>query len=97
LAWPCSLSPSRRTCATGGRVLQPVAQVLRVEPSGPADKAGIVLGDVIVELTGKPALDLDHIQDVLASAQVNDKLPVSVLRAGTAAELSLTLGERPAR
>jgi len=71
--------------------------VLHVEPSGPADKAGIVLGDVIVELTGKPALDLDHIQDVLASAQVNDKLPVSVLRAGTAVELSLTLGERPAR
>jgi serine protease DegQ len=91
VAIPENLRNRLKNATTGGLM------VLHVEPSGPADKAGIVLGDVIVELEGKAALDLDHIQDVLASARVNNKLSVTVLRAGTAVELSLTLGERPAR
>ncbi len=64
---------------------------------GPADKAGIVLGDVIVELQGKPALDTEHIQDLLASAKVNEKLATTVIRGGAPLELSITLGERPAK
>src|SRR5437667_7496649 len=36
--------------------------VLHVDAGGPADKAGIVLGDVIVELQGKAALDTEHVQ-----------------------------------
>jgi S1-C subfamily serine protease len=71
--------------------------VLHVEPGGPADKAGIVLGDVIVELQGKPALDTEHIQDVLASAKVNQKIGTTVVRGGVPLELSITVGERPAK
>ena len=71
--------------------------VLHVEPGGPAQKAGIVLGDVIVELAGKPALDLDQIHDVLLAQKVNDTVEVSILRGGSAQGLSITLGERPAR
>jgi len=70
---------------------------LHVETGGPADQAGIVLGDVIVELAGKPALDLRQIRDLLASGRVNEKISVAVLRGGSAVELSVTLGERPAR
>lgn len=71
--------------------------VLHVETGGPADKAGIVLGDVIVELQGKPALDTERIQDLLASAKVNEELATTVIRGGTPLELSITLGERPAK
>ena len=71
--------------------------VLHVEPGGPAEKAGIVLGDVIVELQGKPALDPEHIQDLLASTKVNDKVVTTVIRGGAPLELSITLGERPAK
>lgn len=71
--------------------------VLHVEPSGPAEKAGIVLGDVIVELQGKPALDTDNLRDLLASAKIGDTVKATVLRGGSPADVSLTLGERPAR
>jgi serine protease DegQ len=71
--------------------------VLHVEPSGPAEKAGIVLGDVIVELQGKPALDTDNIQELLASAKIGDRVKTTVVRGGSPVEVSLTLGERPAR
>jgi S1-C subfamily serine protease len=86
--------------ALRGKLKSPAAaglMVLHVEPGGPAEKAGIVLGDVIVELQGKPALDPEHIQDLLASAKVNDKVVTTVIRGGAPLELSITLGERPAK
>ena len=71
--------------------------VLHVEPSGPANKAGIVLGDVIVELGGKPALDISTARELLASAKIGDSVSATVLRAGAPLELSVKLTERPAR
>jgi len=91
VAIPENLRSRLKKATTGGLV------VLHVESNGPADKAGILLGDVIVELEGKPATDLDEIQEMLTSRQVNDELSVGVLRAGASADLSITLGERPTR
>jgi serine protease DegQ len=91
VAVPEALRGKLKSATAGGLM------VLHVEPGGPADRAGIVLGDVIVELQGKPALDTEHIQDLLASAKVNDKIAMMVIRGGAPLELSITLGERPAR
>jgi serine protease DegQ len=91
VAVPEALRAKLKSAAAGGLM------VLHVEAGGPADKAGIVLGDVIVELQGKPALDTEHIQDLLASAKVNEKLGTTVIRGGAPLELSITLGERPAK
>ena len=92
---PVSLPEASRTKLRSGA--QGGLMVLHVEPSGPAEKAGIVLGDVIVELQGKPALDMDHIRDLLASAKIGDTVKTTVVRAGVPVEVSLTLGERAAR
>ncbi|HWY59451.1 MAG TPA: S1C family serine protease [Terriglobales bacterium] len=91
VAVPEALRSKLKSSAAGGLM------VLHVEPDGPADKAGIVLGDVIVELQGKPALDTEYIQDLLASAKVNEKIRTTVIRGGSPLELSITLGERPAK
>jgi S1-C subfamily serine protease len=71
--------------------------VVHVESPGPADKAGIVLGDVIVELQGKPATDVRALMDSIASARVGDGVNLKIVRAGERKELTLTLGERPAK
>jgi serine protease DegQ len=91
VAVPEALRGKLKSSAAGGLM------VLHVESGGPADKAGIVLGDVIVELQGKPALDTEHIQDLLASAKVNDKIKTTLIRGGAPLELSITLGERAAK
>jgi S1-C subfamily serine protease len=91
VALPEALRNKLKSSATGGLM------VLHVEPGGPADTAGILLGDVIVELQGKLALDTEHVQDLLASAKVNQKVEVSVVRGGAPIELSIILGERTAR
>jgi S1-C subfamily serine protease len=91
VAIPENLRRKLKSGATSGLM------VLHVEPGGPADKTGIVLGDVIVELQGKAALDTDNIQELLASTKVGDSIAAAVLRAGTLLQLSVNLGERPAR
>ena len=91
VALPEALRGKLKSSAAGGLM------VLHVEPGGPADKAGIVLGDVIVELQGKAALDTQYIQNLLASAKVNDRIGISILRAGSPLDLSITLGERAAK
>jgi S1-C subfamily serine protease len=71
--------------------------VMHVESDGPADKAGIVLGDVIVELQGKFATDIRNLMDSVSSARVGDSVNLKIVRAGDLKELTLKLGERPAR
>ena len=71
--------------------------VLHIEAGSPAEKAGIVLGDTIVELGGKPALDTENIRGLLASAKIGDTVGAAVLRAGEPVEVSIKLSERPAR
>jgi len=71
--------------------------VLHVENGGPAEKAGVFLGDVLFEVAGKKVEHVDAIQDSLAAAKVGDVLRVRIIRAGEIKPMSITLGERAAR
>jgi len=71
--------------------------VMHVEAGGPAEKAGIVLGDVIVELKGKPVLETEGIRDVVSVAKVGEKVSIAVLRSGTPLEVTVVLAERPVK
>ena len=69
--------------------------VMHVENGGPAERAGVLLGDVLFELGGKTVEHVDAIQDSLATAKVGDVLQIRVIRAGEIKPVSVTLGERP--
>jgi S1-C subfamily serine protease len=71
--------------------------VVHVEPAGPADKAGVLLGDVVVELQGKIVEDTGDIQQLLGSAKIGDTVAATVLRGGAPVKLSITLADRPTR
>ena len=45
-------------------------KVLSVEKGAPADAAGVVRGDVIVGLGGKPIEDVDDLQRLLGEAAI---------------------------
>ena len=91
VAVPENLRAKLKSAPTGGLM------VLHVEAGGPAERAGIVLGDTIVELAGKLALDMENVRELLASAKVGDSISATVLRGGAPVELSIKLSERPAR
>ena len=68
--------------------------VMHVENGGPAEKAGVMLGDVLFEVGGKTVEHVDAIQDSLAAAKIGDALQVRLIRAGEIKAVSVALGER---
>jgi S1-C subfamily serine protease len=55
-------------------------KVLSVEPGGPAEKAGVLRGDVVVGLDGSPVAGVDDLQRVLNEAAISRSLALSLLR-----------------
>jgi S1-C subfamily serine protease len=68
--------------------------VVHVESGGPAEKAGVLLGDVLVEVQGKPVQEMETITELLAAAKVGDSYAVTALRGGNAVNFTVVLGER---
>ena len=68
--------------------------VMHVENNGPAEKAGVLLGDVLFEVGGATVEHVDAIQDSLATAKIGDVLQIRVIRAGEIKPVSIKLGER---
>ena len=71
--------------------------VVTVEPDGPAARAGVLLGDVLVALDGAPVSDLDDVQARLGSDRIGVAVPAVLVRAGARTELSITVGTQPRR
>lgn len=69
--------------------------VVSVESSGPAEKAGILVGDILLALNGRAIGEPDAVQSMLDPDQVGKTITVRFLRAGAPQEASLTVGERP--
>jgi S1-C subfamily serine protease len=70
--------------------------VVHVEPGSPADKAAIFLGDVLITLAGKPAADIDSVQDILRSQKPGDSVEASLIRGGAITTVTLRLEARAA-
>ena len=64
-----------------------------VEVGGPADKAGVLLGDVIVAFDGSPVRHIDDLFGALAET-AGSKATVRGLRGGKLSDVAVTVGER---
>ncbi|MGA9774992.1 MAG: trypsin-like peptidase domain-containing protein [Candidatus Dormiibacterota bacterium] len=68
--------------------------VVAVTPGGPADSAGIVVGDLITAVADKATPDLTTLAAVLAGLKPGDRVKVSLTSAdGTSRTVSVTLGQ----
>jgi serine protease Do len=75
------------------------AFVQQVQPSGPAQTAGIERGDVIVEFDGHVLDDRRHLSRVVGDTEVDRVVEVRIVRSGEARTVRVTVGkllERPA-
>ncbi len=71
--------------------------VLSSEQDGPAARAGVLIGDVLTALAGKPVTDTDDIQATLGGDSVGKPVLARIVRGGQVIEVSITVGERPRR
>ena len=69
--------------------------VLEVEPGGPAHKAGVVIGDILVALNGKPVTRLEDVWAHLIGESIGQLVTAQFLRGGVAREASIAVDERP--
>ena len=72
--------------------------ILSVEPDGPAASAGLLVGDVLVKLGGRPIEDVEDLVDALgASDVVGRTFDLDLVRGGERVKADVLIGERPRR
>jgi len=70
--------------------------VLSVESDGPAERAGLYIGDVLVSLDGRRIEDVHDVLAFLSDDAAGRTVRAAIVRAGAAADVSIVIGERPA-
>jgi len=68
--------------------------VVGVEDGSPADRGGLIVGDILATLDGQPVEDTDDLLVLLAGNRVGRAVPVKLVRGGDLAEVQITVGER---
>jgi len=71
--------------------------VMHIEPGGPADQGGILLGDILIEMEGRTFTEMDDVHDVLAQKGAGQDVQTVLIRGGQRSQLSIRIGERPSR
>lgn len=69
-----------------------IAGVVR---DGPADRAGILPGDILVAVGGKPVADTSEMLNLIAQLEPGAKTRMTILRKRREATVDITIGRRP--
>lgn len=68
--------------------------IVSVEAGGPADQAGLMLGDVLFSIDGEQVGQVEQLQEKLTGERVGRSIPVRVARGGEPREIAVVVGER---
>jgi len=71
--------------------------VAAVTSGSPADAAGILVGDVLLEFDGHALESPENLFDLLLGDRVGRPVTMRLLRGSAAQEITITVGERPGR
>ena len=68
--------------------------IVKVDENSPAEKGGLMLGDILVALDGHAINDSEDLQILLTGDRVGKAIPVDVIRGNTLKTLQVTVGQR---
>ena len=86
----------RQRLAGEGHEQERGLMLVSLAPDGPAERSGLVLGDVLLALDDRPTLDVDDVLGALGPDSPGRVLRARLLRAGELRTLPVTVGEPPA-
>ncbi len=69
--------------------------VKTIEDFSAAEKAGIKVGDVIIEADGKSITTMDELNEIKNSHKIGDEMSLKINRDGKDIEVKVTLSEQP--
>ena len=85
-----------REIATSFKLAAPGGVLItQVERGGPADKAGVKLGDVLLRVNDRAVADTTGMLNMIAALQPGDQARLKLARNQSESELSITIGRRP--
>ncbi len=76
------------------RVEKTAAIVVEVAPDGPANRAGILIGDLLLSFGEHPITRVEDVHAQLAAEAIGKAVVVKLVRGGVAQEASIVIGER---
>jgi S1-C subfamily serine protease len=82
--------PPRAAEGVGRRA---AVQIMQVVEGSPAELAGLVRGDLLVELDGEPVTDASDLQRLMVHERIGRAVPAVVLRNGAQRTIELVLDE----
>jgi S1-C subfamily serine protease len=68
--------------------------IVSVQPDGPAEKAGLMLGDVLLSLDGQSVGDVGGLIEMLDEERIGTESMIRIVRAGELKDLRVTIGAR---
>ena len=72
------------------------ARLACIVKSGPADSAGLKVGDVVTSLDGKSVTNYESLTTAVGATKPGEKVSVTVQSKGSTRTVSVTMGSRPA-
>jgi S1-C subfamily serine protease len=69
--------------------------VVSVQPGSPAERSGIQLGDVFVEVNGEPIDQIDGFRSQLDEESIDREVTARIARAGGVRDLTIQVGAKP--
>ncbi len=69
--------------------------VVNVEPDSPAERGGVLIGDILLTLDDRPVSDPGDVLAALGGERIGQTIAVGVARGGRPETLTVTVGERP--
>jgi S1-C subfamily serine protease len=78
----------------GGRTQEYGLLIVKVDENSPAQKGGLMLGDILVALDGHAITDSEDLQVLLTGDRVGKAIPVDVIRGNALQTLQVTVGQR---
>jgi S1-C subfamily serine protease len=69
--------------------------VVGVEPKGPAEQAGLFVGDILVSIEGRPVSESDAVQAILDPETVGKSVTLRIVRGGEEKRVAVTVAARP--
>ena len=68
--------------------------ISRVAEDSPAEKAGLIRGDILLEIDGKPAESTAELRELLSDYKAGERAVLTILRGGDERKVTVTLEER---
>ncbi|MCC6942963.1 MAG: trypsin-like peptidase domain-containing protein [Thermomicrobiales bacterium] len=68
--------------------------IVNVQPDGPAEQSGLLIGDVILSIGGQPVATVEQLQDHLTGDIVGQPVDITLIRGGALANRQITASER---